>query len=129
MVTTLPGDRSSDVPVSTGIELTFDQDGVIDAASHFAIEPKIEGRFETHGRTLVFVPGKLEPATLYTVTLRAGVGVAGSDVRLEEDVRLRFETRVASTLDEGARRPDRPRGHRGQPDGAARDRGRGREAR
>ncbi|HLE78886.1 MAG TPA: Ig-like domain-containing protein, partial [Candidatus Limnocylindrales bacterium] len=95
VVTTLPADRSSGVPLSTGIELTFDQDGVIDAASHLSIEPQVEGRFETHGRTLVFVPGKLEPATLYTVTLQAGVGVAGSDVRLEQDVRLRFETGTA----------------------------------
>ena len=95
VVTTLPADRSNGVPVSTGIELTFDQDGVIDAASHLSIEPQVEGRFETHGRTLVFVPGKLEPATLYTVTLQAGVGVAGSDVRLEQDVRLRFETGTA----------------------------------
>src|SRR3990170_2497746 len=95
VVTTLPGDRSSGVPVSTGIELTFDQDGVVDAAAHFSIDPGVEGRFETHGRTLVFVPSKLEPATLYTVTLRAGVGVTGSDVRLEQDVRLRFETGTA----------------------------------
>ena len=97
VVTTLPGDRSSGVPVSTGIELTFDQDGVVDAASRFSIDPGVDGRFETHGRTLVFVPGKLEPATLYTVTLRAGVGVAGSDVRLEQDLRLRFETGTAPT--------------------------------
>ncbi len=97
VVTTIPGDRSSGVPVSSGIELTFDQDGVIDAAAHFSIEPKIEGRFETHGRTLVFVPGKLEPATLYTVTLQAGVGVTGSDVRLEQDFRLRFETGTTPT--------------------------------
>src|SRR3989337_1131133 len=43
VVTTLPADRSNGVPVSTGIELTFDQDGVIDAASHFAIQPQVEG--------------------------------------------------------------------------------------
>jgi hypothetical protein len=94
VVTALPGDRSTGVPTNTGIELTFDQDGVVDAASHFTIEPAVKGRFETHGRTLVFVPAKLELATIYTVTLSAGVGVTGSDVRLEQDVRIRFETVV-----------------------------------
>src|SRR3989337_1399778 len=43
VVTTLPADRSSGVTLSTGIELTFDQDGVIDAASHLSIEPQVEG--------------------------------------------------------------------------------------
>jgi len=97
IVTALPGDRSTNVPLDTGIELTFDQDGVTDAAAHFAIEPAVKGRFETHGRTLVFVPTKLEPATLYTVTLSAGIGMAGSDARLEQDVRVRFETLIGQT--------------------------------
>ena len=47
VVTTLPFDQSTEVPIDTGIELTFDQDGVIDAQSRFAIEPAVKGRFET----------------------------------------------------------------------------------
>ena len=43
---------------NTGIEVTFDQDGVVDAASHMTIEPEDRGRFEQHGRTLAFVPAK-----------------------------------------------------------------------
>ena len=35
---------------NTGIEVTFDQDGVVDAESHVTISPSIEGRFEQHGR-------------------------------------------------------------------------------
>ena len=97
VVTTLPGDQSTEVPVDTGIELTFDQDGVIDAQSHFAIEPAVKGRFETHGRTLAFVPVALQPETLYTVTLRPGIGVADSDVTLEREVRIRFETIAPET--------------------------------
>jgi len=92
VVTTLPYDQATDVPVATGIELTFDQDGTVDAASHFSIEPAVKGRFEQHGRTFVFVPERLEPATLYTVTLGRGVRLKGSDQALEQDVVVRFET-------------------------------------
>jgi hypothetical protein len=92
VVTTLPYDGATDVPVATGIELTFDQDGAVDAASHFSIDPAAEGRFEQHGRTFVFVPERLELATLYTVTLARGVRVEGSSLALEEDVVVRFET-------------------------------------
>ncbi len=92
VVTTLPHDGATAVPVTTGIELTFDQDGTVDAASHFSIEPAVKGRFEQHGRTFVFVPQRLDPATLYTVTLGRGVQLEGSDQRLEQDVVVRFET-------------------------------------
>ena len=56
VIGTLPRDTEADVPVDTGIEVTFDQDGVVDAASHVTIEPKVDGRFEQHGRVLAFVP-------------------------------------------------------------------------
>jgi len=92
VVTTLPYNGATDVPVATGIELTFDQDGSVDARSHFSIEPAVSGRFEQHGRTFVFVPERLEPATLYTVTLARGVRVEGSSEALEDDVVIRFET-------------------------------------
>ena len=92
VVTTLPFNGATDVPLATGIELTFDQDGAVDAASRFSIEPTVKGRFEQHGRTFVFVPERLEPATLYTVTLARGVRVEGSSEALEEDVVVRFET-------------------------------------
>jgi hypothetical protein len=92
VVTTLPGDETTDVPVDTGIEVVFDQDGVSDAGSYFEIEPKVAGRFEQHDRTLVFVPLKLELATVYTVTIRRGIPLRGSDQVLERDVRFSFET-------------------------------------
>ncbi|MDO8485618.1 MAG: Ig-like domain-containing protein, partial [Candidatus Limnocylindrales bacterium] len=92
VVTTLPYSGATDVPVTTGIELTFDQDGTVDVASHFSIEPVVNGRFEQHGRTVVFVPERLQPATLYTVTLRRGVRLQGSNQALEQDVVVRFET-------------------------------------
>jgi hypothetical protein len=92
VVSTVPGDTYTNVPLDTGIEVTFDQDGVIDAASHFQIRPRTAGRFEQHGRTLVFVPTRLKAATVYTVTVTHGIKVRGTDETLAGDFRFRFET-------------------------------------
>ena len=93
VVGTLPSDEEVDVPTNTGIEVTFDQDGVVDAPAHLTIDPIIAGRFEQHGRTLAFVPDRrLKPATIYTVTVRRGVGVGGTGDVLEADFRFQFET-------------------------------------
>ena len=89
---TLPGDATTDVPIDTGIEVTFDQDGAGDIADYFSISPAVKGRFERNGRTQVFVPNGLRRATLYTVTIRHGLPVQGTDLTLEKDVRFRFET-------------------------------------
>ena len=45
IVATLPEDTQTDVPLTTGIEVTFDQDGVVDPASHFSIKPTVAGRY------------------------------------------------------------------------------------
>ena len=93
VVSTLPADSESGIPTNTGIEVTFDQDGVMDGAAHMTIEPKIAGRFEQHGRTLAFVPARrLAAGTLYAVSVHSGVTVKGTGEALESDVRFRFET-------------------------------------
>jgi hypothetical protein len=92
VVSTVPGDKTTDVPLDTGIEITFDQDGVVDPASHVTITPKTAGRFEHRGRTLVFIPNRLKAATVYSVTVGRGVKVRGTDEVLAEDFRFRFET-------------------------------------
>jgi uncharacterized protein YfaS (alpha-2-macroglobulin family) len=103
VVSTLPYDEATDVPLRTGIEITFDQDGVTGGASHVTIEPAVKGRFEEHGRVLVFVPQRLAPMTIYTVTVRRGVGNSTTGQTLEDDVRFRFETAAGrGTEDEGS---------------------------
>ena len=92
VVNTLPGNSTTGVPIDTGIEVTFDQDGAGDLASYFSISPAVNGRFERHGRTQVFVPTGLRRTTLYTVTVRHGLPLQGTDLTLEKDVRFRFET-------------------------------------
>jgi len=97
VVRQLPEDATTQVPVDIGIELEFDQDGVTGVPERFSIEPAVNGEFEVHGRTWVFVPDRpLEAATLYTVSLTAGVGIQGSTRVLEEDVRFAFETAGAA---------------------------------
>lgn len=92
VVTTLPDNATTSVPTTTGIEVTFDQDGAADIQPYFSIEPAVDGRFEHHGRTQVFVPSGLMERALYTVTVRHGLPLTGTDLRLERDVRFRFET-------------------------------------
>lgn len=92
VVQTLPADGSYGVPTNTGIELTFSHEGVADLDRAWSMEPPTEGRFEEHGRTTVFVPDELLANTLYTVRVAAGVTVAGSDLALDDDFELRFET-------------------------------------
>ncbi len=99
VVGTLPNNQSTDVPLDSGIEITFDQDGVTDAASFVTIEPPIKGQFEEHGRVLAFVPESLLPTTIYTVTVRAGVTVGATGESLAEDVRFRFETAAPGKLE------------------------------
>ncbi len=89
----IPGDRATGVPINSGIELTFTQEGVRNVEEHFTIEPAVAGTFEVHRRVVVFVPqGGLAPRTLYTVTVAAGVGVDGSDDVMANDFVLQFET-------------------------------------
>jgi len=89
----VPRPHSGGVPVDTGVEITFSHENVQDLDKHFAIEPKAEGRFEQHRRTLVFVPtAPLQPGTLYKVTVDKDLPLTGSDQRLAEDYVLSFET-------------------------------------
>ena len=84
------------MPLDTGIEITFDQDGVGDVAPFFSISPKVAGRFERHGRTAVFVPDALKTLTVYTVKIRRGVPREGSGLGLEEDLVFRFQTAASA---------------------------------
>lgn len=97
VVATVPGDRVTDVPISTGIEVLVDQDGFVAAERDFVIQPKVTGHVEIHGRAITFVPDRLQPGTLYTVTLKAGLARPGSDQRMADDVTWRFETAAAAT--------------------------------
>src|SRR4051812_20227587 len=77
IVATVPNDQRTFVPLTTGIEVTFSSDDVVDPQANVSITPAVQGRFEQHKRTLVFVPSSLQPGTLYTVNVKAGLTVKG----------------------------------------------------
>jgi len=70
---TLPADKSTSVPVNTGIEIYFSSENYESIDNYFEITPNVEGRFEKHGKTCVFVPNELKNGTLYTVTVKKRV--------------------------------------------------------
>ena len=96
VVSTLPENEATEVPLDTGIEITFDQDGVTGAEDHMSIDPPLDGRFEQHGRVLAFVPRKLAPSTAYTVTVSRGITVPATGESSSEDLTFRFETAPTS---------------------------------
>lgn len=88
---TLPANQTSNVPINTGIEMIFNYEGA-KLQDYFQIEPKAEGTFENHGKTVVFVPKGLKEKTLYTITLKAGLSLDHSNQKLLEDYTFSFET-------------------------------------
>lgn len=99
---TLPANQSTGVPVNTGIELTFSHEDYADPANYFSISPPVKGRWERHKKTAVFVPADpLEPGTIYTVTLKEGLG------RTRGEGRLGAHTFSFETADPGAPGPHR----------------------
>jgi hypothetical protein len=92
----IPRDFGTGVPVNTGIEITFSHDNYANFGDYFSIEPKVEGKFEQHGRTMVFVPFEpLKSDSLYTVKLNAGLPLNGSSETLMGDYSFTFETQQA----------------------------------
>ncbi len=93
ILSSIPGDHASRVPVNTGVEFTFTYPDLEDLKPFFAIQPKVSGRFETHGRSVAFVPDKpFATGTVYTVTIKKGVHVKGSSLALVQDATIQFET-------------------------------------
>lgn len=97
----LPASMTSEVPLDTGIEIYFSYPDVQKIDQYFEITPKVEGRFESNGYTTVFIPKKLEPATLYTVRIKKGLTTANGAATLAEDYVFSFETssKPGSTAD------------------------------
>ena len=92
---TLPRDKANFVKTDTGIEVVFSHENFNfkGVKKYFSISPKVEGKFEKHKRTLVFIPNKLKPKTLYTVTVKKGISLTGSKEILTTDKIFKFETK------------------------------------
>ena len=95
IVSVLPRNASTLVPVRTSVEIAFTA-GPPDISAHFSIHPHAEGRFVTEGSTVIFMP--LEPLAhgeLYTVTLAPGIVLLETGEILPQGVSFQFETAPA----------------------------------
>lgn len=96
IVRTLPRHKATSVPIDTGIEVNFSHENYKDIDNYFEISPKVEGRFERHKKTAVFVPkGGLEKETVYTVKIKKGASLEESEETLKEDYIFQFQTENA----------------------------------
>ncbi len=96
VVSTLPHHQATGVPTNTGIEINFSHLNFDKLSEFFTISPNVEGSFEVHKKTAVFVPKSLEPDTLYTVTVKKGMPLSSSRQTLKEDFTFQFETQEES---------------------------------
>ncbi|NDJ85409.1 MAG: hypothetical protein GYB66_05955 [Chloroflexi bacterium] len=88
-----PRPNATEVPVSTRIEVVFDQ--VMDQETveqRFEVDPQVTGAFRWRGARLIFTPDEnLEYGTVYTVTIRSGAK-ANTGHTLKEPYRWSFTT-------------------------------------
>lgn len=104
--TGIPGDKKTNVPLKTGIEITFSQDDFKDPTNLINIEPAIEWRAERHGETFAIVPLKpLRPKTLYTVSLRKGLNLDSRNDPISEDYSFSFQTQEEESFNNKVRPP------------------------
>lgn len=93
VIGTLPSDKTTNVPVDTGIELYFSHSEYQNPDEYFEIVPQVKGKFERHKNAYAFIPNKpLATGTLYTVTLRKGVMTTDGKTKIENDFVFSFET-------------------------------------
>ncbi|WP_339771754.1 Ig-like domain-containing protein [Caldilinea sp.] len=74
VVAVAPADDSAGVSTRSQIRIAFDQPLAQDAASaQLALDPPVETEVRVDGSQLIFTPKALQPDTLYTARLEAGV--------------------------------------------------------
>jgi hypothetical protein len=94
-----PRDKGTEVPINSGIEVTFNREKVISPEKYFEINPQAKGSFEYRGSTLIFKPDRLDSNKVYQVTIKKGLQAEGSNELMEKDFVFSFET----GLQEGAK--------------------------
>ncbi|EKD33449.1 MAG: hypothetical protein ACD_76C00027G0004 [uncultured bacterium] len=102
IVNTIPANRTSSVPVDTGIEITFSSNQASNPDKYFEINPSVEGVFEQHRKVWVFVPKEnLKQGVIYTATVKSGLTVVDSDETLGSDYVFQFETAGGGIYESG----------------------------
>ncbi len=89
---TIPYDKSSYVPINSGIELYFNMGNLESIDEYFSIIPYVEGKFLYNDKNVVFVSKNgLTDGKRYTVTIKKGFGVKDSSEKLLEDFVFSFD--------------------------------------
>ena len=89
----IPGNKSTYVPVNSGIEIIFSHKNIENFEESFEIQPETKGTFTQNGYSMIFVPEvNLEMDTTYTVQVKAGARVKDSQLELQEDYVFSFTT-------------------------------------
>ncbi len=87
-----PRDKATDVELNTAIELVFSHEEFGDIDKYVTIEPATTGRWEKRFNSVVFLPDKLEPKTVYTIKISQNLGLKDQNKNLGSDQVIRFET-------------------------------------
>ena len=95
IISVLPRNKATNVPVTSAIEIEFSSSAYQSLDNFFSIKPDVKGQFKKYNNRTAFVPDKLLPATLYTVTLKQGLKLEGSIEVLNQDFSWQFETTQA----------------------------------
>ena len=97
ITSTLPRNQSANVPVRTGIEITFPFGDAPDIEDYFGIYPRVSGSFTSRDSTAIFVPAQpLLYGQIYTVTISAGVSAPNTGDVIPTDYTFSFETAPAT---------------------------------
>ncbi len=89
-----PGNDSYDVPVNTGIEITFSHEDfdIESVKKNFSIDPQVGGKWEKHKSTAVFIPSRnLSYNMQYTVTLSENAKRSGGET-IGQELCYSFDT-------------------------------------
>ncbi|HKZ35057.1 MAG TPA: alpha-2-macroglobulin family protein [Patescibacteria group bacterium] len=94
IVNSIPGDKATDVPVNTGIEIVFSQDDYNDPIPFLTITPSVKYHVERHNETFAIVPlDPLAEKTVYTVTVRKGLNLSSRSDPIDTDFTFTFQTK------------------------------------
>ncbi|MGB8816080.1 MAG: Ig-like domain-containing protein, partial [Minisyncoccia bacterium] len=93
IVSSIPGDKGTDAPVNTGIELYFNRNNIISPENFIEITPAVPGRFDVSLNRVRFIPtSPLTERTIYTVKIKAGLKAKDTDDIFSADKIIQFQT-------------------------------------
>jgi len=90
---TLPNHNAFWVPLDRGIEIYFNQSDLPDIAPYVTITPRVEGYWEQHRSTWVFVPDLLQEDTQYTIKVDGSLSSIAGEL-LGKDYIFSFRTDI-----------------------------------